>query len=239
MSFGTKADLARWPSGSEEIVDFKAFAAAYGGTTISKARADTLIYAQGDSADCLYYIEDGLVRIKVLSPHGKTAIMATLEHDAVFGETCLLGESTRVATAVCLSDCSLVRMTRTDAVRALRDNPRFAEFVLARVLRRVTRLRSRLVSHLFEGSEQRLARILLTLANHGKGTRHTTATIDGLDQDALAQMVGTTRARISHFMNKFRNLGYIDYNGNITVHRSLSNVLTADLGKQEDVVDSV
>jgi CRP/FNR family cyclic AMP-dependent transcriptional regulator len=236
MSFATKGDAARWPSGSD---GFKTFAAAYGGTTISKTKADTVIYAQGDPADCLYYIQDGLVRIKVVSSHGKTAIMATLGQDAVFGETCLLGESSRVATAVCLSDCSLVRMTRADALRALHDNPGFGEFILTRVLRRVTRLRSRLVSHLFEGSEQRLARILLTLANHGKGIRDAATTIVGLDQEDLAQMVGTTRARISYFMNKFSNLGYIDYNGHIAVHRSLSNVLAADFAKQEDVVDGV
>lgn len=238
MSFATKGDDTRWPSGSEEIIDFKAFASAYGGTTIFKAQADTVIYVQGDAADCLYYIQEGQVRVKVVPPHGKTAIMATLEHDAVFGETCLLGESTRVATAMCSSDCSLVRMTRTDAVRALRDDPRFAEFILARVLRRVTRLRSRLVSHLFEDSEQRLARALLMLANRGKRIRDT-ATIEGLDQEDLAQMVGTTRARVSYFMNKFRSLGYIDYNGNIAVHRSLSKVLAADIGKQAEVVDGV
>jgi CRP-like cAMP-binding protein len=238
MSTARKEIGANWRSGSEseEVIDFQTFAAAYGGTTISKAKAGAVVYAQGDPADCLYYIQEGQVRIKVVSSQGKTAIMATLEDDAFFGETCLLGESARVATVVCLSDCVLVRMTKTDAVRALRDDPRFSEFLLTRVLHRVTRLRSRLVSHLFEGGEQRLARILLMLANHGKGIRNT-RTIEGLDQEDLAQMVGTTRARISYFMNKFRNLGYIDYNGNIAVRRSLSTVLVPEFGNIEDVLD--
>jgi CRP/FNR family cyclic AMP-dependent transcriptional regulator len=129
-------------------------------------------------------------------------------------------------------------MTKTDAIRALLDEPRFGAFLLTRVLRRITRLRSRLVSHLFEGSEQRLARILLMLANHGKGIRNVT-TIEGLDHEDLAQMVGTTRARISHFMNKFRNLGYIDYNGNITVRRSLSAVLVPELSNPEDIIETL
>ncbi len=225
-------------SGLGEVIDFQSFAAAYGGTTTSKMKAGAVIYAQGDPADGLYYLKAGQVRIKVVSPQGKTAIMATLEDDTFFGETCLLGEDVRVATALTLTDCILVRMTKTDAVRALRDDPRFVEFLLTRVLHRVRRLRSRLVSHLFEGSEQRFARILLMLANHRKGVRNAT-TIEGLDQEDLAQMVGTTRARISYFMNKFRNLGYIDYDGNISVHRSLSNVLVPEFGNPEDVIETL
>jgi CRP/FNR family cyclic AMP-dependent transcriptional regulator len=237
MSIASNGDEARRSSGIEEIVDFQTFAAAYGGTT-SKTRAGAVIYAQGDPADGLYCLKGGQVRIKVVSPQGKTAIMATLGDDAFFGETCLLGEDIRVATVVCLTDCVLVRMTRADAIRALRDNPRFAAFLLTRVLHRVRRLRSRLVSHLFEGGEQRFARILLMLANHRKGVRNET-TIEGLGQEDLAQMVGTTRARISYFMNKFRNLGYIDYNGKISVRRSLSNVLVSESGSAEDIVETL
>ncbi len=144
MSIAGKGNGAGCPPGSEDVTDFRNLAAAYGGTTISKMRAGAVIYAQGDPADGLYYIQEGQVRIKVVSPHGKTAIMATLEDDAFFGETCLLGEDIRVATAMCLSDCILVRMTKADGVRALRDHPRFGEFLIMRVLRRVARLRSRL-----------------------------------------------------------------------------------------------
>lgn len=236
ISISSNGDEARRSSAIGEIIDFQAFAAAYGGTT-SKTKAGGAVYAQGDPADGLYYIKAGEVRIKVVSPQGKTAIMATLEDDAFFGETCLLGEDVRVATVVCLTDCVLICMTKVDAICALRDNPRFAEFLLTRVLHRVRRLRSRLVSHLFEGSEQRFARILLILANHRKGARSET-TIEGLGQEDLAQMVGTTRARISYFMNKFRNPGYIDYNGNISVRRSLSNVLVPESGNPEDIVET-
>lgn len=237
MSIARTRSGAGWPSDSDESFDFRIFAAAHGGTT-TKTKAGAVIYAQGDPADCLYYIQQGRVRIKVVSPNGKTAIMATLEDDTYFGETCLLGETARVATAVALSDCILVRMTKIDAIDALRDEPRFGEFLLARVLHGVTRLRSRLVSHLFEGSEQRLARVLLMMANHGKTNRNTT-TIERVDQEDLAQMVGTTRARVSYFMNKFRNLGYIDYDGDIAVRRSLLNVLLGEFGNHEDIIDNL
>jgi CRP/FNR family transcriptional regulator, cyclic AMP receptor protein len=237
MSIASNVVGAGQPSGCWEAVDFESFAAAYGGRPISKVKAGTAIYAQGDPAEHLFYICTGQVRIKVVSPQGKVAIMATLEDDAFFGETCLLGETTRVATAICLSDCVLVRMSRTDAIQALGSNPCFAEFLLMRIMHRGRRLRSRLVSHLFEDSEQRLARILLMLANHGNSRDDTI--IPKLDQEELAQMVGTTRARISYFMNKFRNLGYIDYNGNIAVRRSLSHVLAAEFGNREDAIENL
>ncbi len=223
--------------GPWKAADFEALAAAYGGTTISRTKAGIAIYAQGDPADSLFYICAGEVRIKLVSPQGKMAIMAALEHDAFFGETCLLGESVRVATAVCLTDCVLVRMAKANAIRALQSDPRFAGFLLMRVMHRARRLRARLISHLFESSEQRLARILLMLANGG-GDRDETI-VDKLDQEDLAQMVGTTRARINHFMNKFRNLGYIDYDGDIAVHRSLSHVLAAEFGNPEDAIENL
>jgi CRP/FNR family transcriptional regulator, cyclic AMP receptor protein len=136
MSIASNGGEAGRSLGIGEVTDFQAIAAAYGGTTISKAKPGAVIYAQGDPADglYLYYLKAGQVRIKVVSPQGKTAIMVTLEDDALFGETCLLGQDIRVATVVCLTDCSLVHMTKADAIRALRDEPRFAEFLLARVL---------------------------------------------------------------------------------------------------------
>jgi len=218
-------------AGAGETFDFDAFAARYGGTT-SQVKAGTEIYLQGDRADCFYYIRKGEVQIKVASPHGKEAIMAILDADTFFGETCLLGEAVRVANATCFTDSVLVRMSKGNAIRAMQDT-RFAEFLLARTLRRVGRLRARLISQIFDTSEQRLARILLMLANYGKGNRGETV-IENLDQEELAQMVGTTRGRISHFMNKFRKLGYINYNGNIAVYRSLSNVLPSGFGNLED-----
>ena len=163
----------------------------------------------------------------MISYEWRKAIMAMLGADTVFGETCLLGEPLRVATATCLVASDIVRIEKPHAVRALQSDPGFAEFVLTRSLRRVGRLRGQLISQLFDSSEQRLARILLTLANYGRGDWQET-TIDKLDQEDLAQMVGTTRARVSLFMNKFRRLGYIDYNGVIAVYRSLANVLSND-----------
>jgi len=223
----SNSSIAGQSSGDDGAFDFTPFAAEYGGTTIAKAKAGTVIYAQGDATDSLFYIRAGQVRVQVVSPEGKTIIMATLGRDAVFGETCLLDEKTRVATITCLSDCLLVRVARTTAIRALRSNPRFAEFLLARILRRVHRLRALVVSHLFDTSEQRLARLLLMLANYGRGSRNGTV-IGKLDQQDLAHMVGTTRPRVSYFMNKFRKQGYIDYNDHIVVHRSLANVLSDD-----------
>lgn len=155
--------------------------------------------------------------------------MAILSTDTVFGETCLLGERARVATATTLNESVLVRVEKSNAIAALRGSVSFAEFLLTRSLHRVGRLRGQLMSQLFDTSEQRLARILLALANFGKGSRSET-TIENFDQEDLAQMVGTTRARISYFMNKFRKLGYIDYNGQIAVDRSLSKVLLHDAG---------
>lgn len=226
------------PAGADKTFDFEAFAAEYGGTALSTLKAGAVIYPQGETADCLFYIRTGRVQIKLISPEGKMAIMAILEKDAVFGETCLLGEETRVATASCLADCVLVRVTKTAAIRAMQSDTRFAEFLLRRILHRVGRLRGMLISHLFDTSEQRLARTLLMLANYGRGNSGET-TIENLDQEELAQMVGTTRARISHFMNKFRKLGYIDYNGHIAVYRSLSNVLAAGYGDPEDLSPAI
>ncbi|MFZ3360205.1 MAG: Crp/Fnr family transcriptional regulator [Xanthobacteraceae bacterium] len=216
-----------------EAFDFEAFAAIHGGTEISRVKSGATVYEQGEYADCLFYIRAGRVRIKVVSPEGKVAIMATLDADAVFGESCLIGEEIRVATASCLTDCILVRVARRTAMRAMATDSSLAEFLLARILHRVGRLRAMLISHLFDTSEQRLARILLALAR-GENGRHNEAVIETLDQEELAQMVGTTRGRVSHFMNKFRNLGYIDYNGRIAVYPSLANVLAAESGNRED-----
>ena len=212
---------------SHEAFDFVALADEFGGTTTLKMKARTVVYRQGGPANALFYVQEGRVRINVVSIRGKEAIMAILGKDTIFGETCLLGEPARVATATCLVDSELVRIERAHAIRALRGNAEFAEFVLARALRRVGRLRGQLISQLFDSSERRLARILLMLANYGQEDWKE-ATIDNLDQEDLAQMVGTTRGRISHFMNKFRRLGYIDYNGTIAINQSLSKVVQSE-----------
>ncbi|HEX3939347.1 MAG TPA: Crp/Fnr family transcriptional regulator [Xanthobacteraceae bacterium] len=216
--------VAEHPLNSGAAFDFAAFAAEFGGTSVVRIKAGTAVYRQGEPAPSLFYLRQGRIRINVVSPEGKEAIMAILGDDAIFGETCLLGEATRAARATCLTDCVIVRIEKPSAMAALASSFGFAEFLLVRSLRRVARLRGQLISQLFDSSEQRLARILLTLANYGRGGWQET-TIDKVDQEDLAQMVGTTRARISGFMNKFRRLGYIDYNGKIAVYRSLSKVL--------------
>lgn len=214
-------------NGPHETFDFASFEEEFGGTTFFKMKAGFIVYRQGEPAEDLFYLQRGRIRINVVSHRGKEAIMAMLGDATVFGETCLLGESVRMATATCLDACDVVRIERSHAIRALQSSAQFAEFILTCSLRRIVRLRGRLISQLFDSSEQRLARILLTLANYGRGDWKET-TIDGLDQEDLAQMVGTTRARVSLFMNKFRRLGYIDYNGVIAVYRSLADALSND-----------
>lgn len=240
----TKSTLpADDPPNLRGTFDFAAFAAEFGGTTTVRMTAGAIVYRQGEPAANLFYLQEGRIRISVVSPTGKEAIMAILGDDTVFGETCLLGERTRVATAICVVDCLLVRVEEPSAARALHNSPSFAAFLLARSLRRVGRLRARLISQLFDSSEQRLARILLTLANYGRGGLQETA-IDKLDQEDLAQMVGTTRARISHFMNKFRRLGHIHYNDRIVVYPSLRNIVAHDdstsrFGNSEDAAAAI
>lgn len=218
---------ARPPLDRGGIFDFAALSAEFGGMSTLRIKAGTAVYCQGEPAPSLFYLQQGRIRINTVSSEGKEAIMAILCDDAVFGETCLLDEPARVASATCLTDCVIVRIEKPSAMAALGGNSGFAEFLLVRSLHRVVRLRGQLVSQLFDSSEQRLARILLTLANYGQGDLKET-TINDLGQEDLAQMVGTTRARISGFMNKFRRLGYIDYNGDIAVYRSLSKVLLDD-----------
>jgi CRP-like cAMP-binding protein len=225
-------------AGHEDAFDFAAFTAEFGGTTTLRMRAGAIVYRQGEPPTSLFYLQQGHIRINVVSPHGKEAIMAILADDTVFGETCLLGESARPASATCHTDCILIRVEKANATAALLCSVSFGEFLVARSLRRVARLRRRLISQLFDSSEQRLARILLTLANYGQGGWQG-RTIDKVDQEDLAQMVGTTRARVSHFMNKFRRLGHIDYDGRLVVYRSLANIIahdgsTAGFGNSED-----
>lgn len=226
----TQSDVQQLPmadhlwSGHEDAFDFAAFTAEFGGTATLRMRAGTIVYRQGEPATSLFYLQEGRVCIHLVSSRGKEAIMAILAEDTVFGETCLLGESLRRATATCLTDCVLIRVDRPNARAALRSSVSFGEFLLARSLRRVCRLRARLTSQLFDSSEQRLARILLALANYGRGSWQE-GTIDKLDQEDLAQMVGTTRARISHFMNKFRRLGHIHYDDRVVVYPSLAGFI--------------
>lgn len=209
--------------GAAPSFDIDLFVSRYGGSTGLKFKANAVLYAQGEPADCLFYIQDGQVQLTVVSAQGKEAIWDVLRQGDFCGQGCLAGEQLRVSTATCKTDCVVARLEKASVIRAIQQDPLFAEFYVTSILNRTVRIRDSLISQLFDTSEQRLARILLLLANYGKEGRHDHV-IGRLDQEALAQMVGTTRSRINHFMNKFRRLGYIDYDGDIAVHSSLLNV---------------
>lgn len=188
---------------------------------------NSVIFSQGDPADSLFYIESGQVKLAVLSERGKEAVVAILEADAFFGESCLAGVTRCMATALTLTECRIARMPRADVVRVLHDDPEFSGVFVAHLLTRSIRAQEDLVDQLLNSSERRLARTLLLLANYGKEGAHQPV-LAKISQETLAEMVGTTRSRVSFFMNKFRKLGLIDYNGHIKVHSSLLNLILHD-----------
>jgi CRP/FNR family transcriptional regulator, cyclic AMP receptor protein len=182
---------------------------------------------QGDSADALFYIQKGKVKLTVVSRHGKEAIVAVLGPADFFGEGCLAGQPKRISTAATLSDSTVVRIEKSAAMKVIREEPRFSEFLMSYLLSRNIRIEEDLVDMLFNSSEKRLARILLLLANFGKEGKPEQV-IPKISQETLAEMVGTTRARVSFFMNKFRKLGFVEYDGGLEVHSSLLNVILHD-----------
>lgn len=216
---------------TEPSFDVDSFALKFGGIVRSAFKPGNRLYTQGESADALFYIQRGQIQLTVLSAQGKEAIIDFLEAGDFCGEACLVDEPARASTATCMSNCAVARLDREAVKRAIRQDSQFADFYLAYVLNQTVRLRESLISLLFNSSERRLARILLLLAKSGKDGRPDTV-MGKIDQEALAQMVGTTRSRINHFMNKFRKLGYIDYsghiNGHINVHSSLLNFVLHD-----------
>jgi CRP/FNR family cyclic AMP-dependent transcriptional regulator len=208
--------------------DPKSFLAKVGaGRTIAAFGKNQPIFLQGDPASALFYIQKGKVKLTVVSRHGKEAIVAILGSGDFFGEGCLAGQPRRMATASALSDCSIVRIEKPAAIKVIRKEPRFSELLLSYLLARNIRIEDDLVDQLFNSSEKRLARILLLLANFGKDGKPEQV-IPKVSQETLAEMVGTTRARVSYFMNKFRKLGLVEYNGGLEVHSSLLNVVLHD-----------
>jgi CRP/FNR family transcriptional regulator, cyclic AMP receptor protein len=185
------------------------------------------IFSQGDAAEAIFYIQKGKVKITVVSKQGKEAVIALLGEGDFFGEGCLAGQPLRMSTVRTMSECSIVRIDKGDAVRVLHDEPAFSELFLRYLLTRNIRIEEDLVDHLFNSSEKRLARVLLLLANFGKEGKPETV-IPKISQETLAEIVGTTRSRVSFFMNKFRKLGFIAYNGRLEVHSSLLNVVLHD-----------
>ena len=183
-----------------------------------------VIFAQGDPADAVFYLERGQVKLTVVSQAGKAAVVAILGPGDFFGEGCLAGQSVRMATASAMTEVAVVRVERAAMVDLLHERSTFSERFMAHLLARNVRFEEDLVDQLFNSSEKRLARVLLLLARFGKEGQ-TEPVIPKISQEVLAEMVGTTRPRISGFMNKFRKLGFIDYNGGLHVHSSLLNVL--------------
>jgi CRP/FNR family transcriptional regulator, cyclic AMP receptor protein len=208
--------------------DSKSFLAKEGeGRTLVHYRKDELIFAQGDLADCLFYIQSGTVKLAVNSDKGREAVIAILESTNYFGEGCLAGPKIRMSTATALSDCSILRLAKALVVRLLHEEPAFSEAFVSFLLSRNIRLEGDLVDQLLNSSEKRLARVLLLLANFGK-EGNPDLMIPKISQETLADIIGTTRSRVSFFMNKFRKLGFIEYNGEIKVHSSLLNVVLHD-----------
>lgn len=198
-----------------------------GGKTVGKHTPKKPIFRQGDSADSIFFIEKGKVKLGVVSKRGKEAVVGLLGPGDFIGEGCLAGQERRMYSATPLSDCTLVRIEKEATVRALRSDAEFAEIFLAYLLIRNIRTQEDLVDQLFNSSEKRLARVLLLLANYGQEGKPALV-IEKISQETLAEMVGTTRSRVSHFMNKFRKLGFIKYNGSLEVHSSLLSVVLND-----------
>jgi CRP/FNR family transcriptional regulator, cyclic AMP receptor protein len=184
------------------------------------------IFAQGEVADTVFYIQKGKVKVTVLSEHGKEAVIGLLAQGQFFGEGCLNGAKLRIATTHAMEECLLTSLTKAAMISALEAEPRFSAFFVAHLLSRNSRIEEDLVDQLFNSSERRLARLLLLLADFGKeGAKPVAVT---LSQAVLAEMIGTTRSRVSFFMNRFRKKGFISYNGKIEVHSSLLNAVLHD-----------
>jgi CRP-like cAMP-binding protein len=203
----------------------KIFLAKVGeGRSIERYGKDQTVFSQGDPADAVFYIQKGKAKITVVSEQGKEAVVAILGTDEFFGEGCLAGQTLRIATARAMTESVIMRLDKAAVVDVIRREPAFSEMFIAHLLGRTIRVEADLVDQLFNSSEKRLARMLLLLANFGKEGKPEPI-IAKISQETLAEMIGTTRSRVSFFMNRFRKLGLIDYNGGIHVHRSLLNVV--------------
>jgi CRP/FNR family cyclic AMP-dependent transcriptional regulator len=208
--------------------DSKMFLATIdGGRTISSYAKNAIIFSQGDRADAVFYIQRGKVKIVVTSEQGKEAVVGILGVDEFLGEGCLIGQPLRLATATAMTESTVMRVEKAEMIRVLHEEPGFGEMFTAHLLTRKSRVEEDLVDQLFNSSEKRLARTLLLLANFGKEGRPEPITTK-VSQEMLAEIIGTTRPRVNFFMNKFRKLGFIEYNGDLVVHSSLLSVVLHD-----------
>jgi CRP/FNR family cyclic AMP-dependent transcriptional regulator len=208
--------------------DPKLFLAKVGtGRAIREYRKKQVIFAQSDPAEAIFYIQKGRVKLTVVSDNGKEAVIAILGTGDFLGEGCLAGRALYLGTAVAMADSSIVRLEKSSMIRVLHEEPAFSELFVSYLLSRNIRIEEDLVDQLFNSSEKRLARVLLLLANFGKESKPEPV-IAKISQETLAEMIGTTRSRVSFFMNKFRKLGFIEYNGVLHVHSSLLNIVLHD-----------
>jgi CRP/FNR family transcriptional regulator, cyclic AMP receptor protein len=216
------------PDNTRQTFDPKEFLAKVGeGKTIVKFRKDEVVFAQGDAASTVFYIQKGRVKVVVISEQGKEAVVGILGPGQFFGESCMNGHRLRIATTTAMEECLVTVITKAAMVAALHDQPKFSELFMAYLLTRNSRIEEDLIDQLFNSSEKRLARLLLLLANFGKeGSPQPIS--PNISQETLAEMIGTTRSRVSHFMNKFRKLGFISYNGKVEVNSSLLNAVLYD-----------
>jgi CRP/FNR family cyclic AMP-dependent transcriptional regulator len=201
------------------------------GRTVAEYHKKQVVFAQSDPADAIFYIQKGKVKLTVVSDNGKEAVIAILGIGDFLGEGCLAGRTLYLGTATAMSECSIVRLQKSSMIRVLHEEPAFSELFVSYLLSRNIRIEEDLVDQLFNSSEKRLARVLLLLANFGKESKPEPV-IARISQETLAEMIGTTRSRVSFFMNKFRKLGFIEYNGQVNgglhVHSSLLNIVLHD-----------
>jgi CRP/FNR family transcriptional regulator, cyclic AMP receptor protein len=208
--------------------DPQAFLAKVGdGKTVLTFHKNETVFSQGEAADKVFYIQKGRVKVVVLSEQGKEAVVGIFEPGQFFGEGCLNGHPLRISTTTALEDCVITAITKTAMLAVLHSEPKFSDLFMSYLLSRNSRIEADLVDQLFNSSEKRLARLLLLLANFGKDGSLQPIKVH-VSQETLAEMIGTTRSRVSFFMNKFRKLGFISYNGKIEVHNSLLNAVLHD-----------
>jgi CRP/FNR family cyclic AMP-dependent transcriptional regulator len=228
LALPVQCKTAQMKLNEEPIFDPKVFLNQAGkGRIPANYEKNQVVFSQGDPANAIYYIQKGKVKLTVVSNQGKEAVVAILTAGDFFGEGCLASQLLRMATASTMVECSIMRLEKTRMIRALHDEPAFSELLVAHLLSRTMRIEEDLIDQLFNSSEKRLARVLLMLANFGKDGKQEPI-IAKISQQTLAEIVGTTRSRISFFMNKFRKLGFIEYKDHLEVHSSLLNVVLHD-----------
>jgi CRP/FNR family transcriptional regulator, cyclic AMP receptor protein len=209
------------------------------GKIVSTYRTNQIVFSQGEIADAVFYVQEGKIKLTVVSEQGKEAVVAILGPGHFFGEGCLNGHPLRIATARAVDGCVITRLEKATMIVTVHQKPEFSELFMSYLLTRNSRIEEDLIDQLFNSSEKRLARLLLLLANFGKEGKPEPI-VGKFSQEMLAEMIGTTRSRVSKFMNKFRELGFVSYNGTIEVHSALLSVLLNDKPqiRRDDATDA-